>query len=78
LDVFYQEADSRIPKELVWAGDGIQVWLQLLYHVYRVQNCETIVLDEPEVYLILTSSGASFTCWRLLRVRLFLRHIQPK
>ena len=51
LDVFYRERDSRVPKELVWAGDGIQVWLQLLYHVYRVRDFETIVLDEPEVYL---------------------------
>jgi hypothetical protein len=51
LDVFYKEIDSRIPKELVWAGDGIQVWLQLLYHIYRVKEFDTIVLDEPEVYL---------------------------
>jgi hypothetical protein len=51
LDVFYEETDSRIPKELVWAGDGVQVWLQLLYHIYRVRDFDTIVLDEPEVYL---------------------------
>ena len=51
LDVFYEERDSRIPKELVWAGDGVQVWLQLLYHIYRVKNFDTIILDEPEVYL---------------------------
>ncbi len=51
LETFYYEAGSRIPKEIVWAGDGIQVWLQLLYHVHRVKDFETIVLDEPEVYL---------------------------
>jgi predicted ATPase len=51
LDVFYKETDSRVPKELVWAGDGVQVWLQLIYHIYRVKNFGTIVLDEPEVYL---------------------------
>jgi hypothetical protein len=51
LDLFYDEPGSRVPKELVWAGDGIQVWLQLLYHVYRVKEAESIVLDEPEVYL---------------------------
>jgi energy-coupling factor transporter ATP-binding protein EcfA2 len=51
LDVFYEEADSTVPKELVWAGDGLQVWLQLLYHVYRVKNFDSIILDEPEVYL---------------------------
>ena len=51
LDVFYEEPGSRVPKEMVWAGDGVQVWLQLLYHIYRVRNFETIILDEPEVYL---------------------------
>lgn len=51
LDVFYKEIGSNVPKELAWAGDGIQVWLQLIYHVYRVRNLETIILDEPEVYL---------------------------
>lgn len=51
LDVFYQEPGSRIPKELIWAGDGIQIWLQILYHVYRSRSCATLVLDEPEVFL---------------------------
>jgi hypothetical protein len=30
LDVYYTEPGSRAEKELVWAGDGIQVWLQLV------------------------------------------------
>jgi AAA domain, putative AbiEii toxin, Type IV TA system len=51
LDVFYHEPGSRIPKELIWAGDGIQVWLQILYHVFRNRECATLVLDEPEVFL---------------------------
>ncbi|WP_158251849.1 ATP-dependent endonuclease [Cryobacterium sp. M15] len=51
VHVFFFEAHSRVPKEVVWAGDGIQVWLQILYHVFRVRDFETIVLDEPEVYL---------------------------
>lgn len=51
VEAFFSEADSRIPKEIVWAGDGIQVWLQLLFHVYRVRESDTIILDEPEVYL---------------------------
>ncbi len=51
VDAFFFESGSRIPKEIVWAGDGVQVWLQLLYHVYRVQGRDTIILDEPEVYL---------------------------
>jgi predicted ATP-dependent endonuclease of OLD family len=51
VQAFFFEVGSRVPKEIVWAGDGIQVWLQLLYHVYRVRGFATIVLDEPEVYL---------------------------
>lgn len=51
LVVFYSDAGSRTPKELSWAGDGIQIWVQLLWHLYRARGASTIVLDEPEVYL---------------------------
>lgn len=51
LAVFYQEPGSRVPKELAWAGDGVQIWVQLLWHVFRATGAGTIVLDEPEVYL---------------------------
>jgi predicted ATPase len=51
LDVYYTEQGSHVPKELVWAGDGIQIWLQILYHTYRTRGLDTLILDEPEVYL---------------------------
>jgi hypothetical protein len=51
LAVFYSEVGSRVPKELAWAGDGIQIWVQLLWHLFRAKESTTIVLDEPEVYL---------------------------
>jgi hypothetical protein len=51
LVVFYSETGSRVPKELAWAGDGIQIWVQLLWHLFRAKDATTIVLDEPEVYL---------------------------
>jgi energy-coupling factor transporter ATP-binding protein EcfA2 len=51
VTAFVFEGASRVPKEMVWAGDGVQVWFQLLYHVHRVRNHSVIVLDEPEVYL---------------------------
>jgi hypothetical protein len=51
LDVFYREQGSRVPKELAWAGDGIQIWVQLLWHLLRARDSKTILLDEPEVYL---------------------------
>lgn len=51
LVIFYAEQGSRAPKELSWAGDGMQIWVQLLWHVFRSRQSATIVLDEPEVYL---------------------------
>ncbi|MER7704808.1 ATP-binding protein [Kitasatospora sp. NPDC097605] len=51
IDVFFTELGSGVEKELVWAGDGVQIWLQLLLHIYRAQDLPTLVLDEPEVFL---------------------------
>ena len=51
LVVFYSEQGSRAPKELSWAGDGMQIWVQLLWHIFRARESATLVLDEPEVYL---------------------------
>ncbi|MFD3697736.1 ATP-dependent endonuclease [Streptomyces sp. NPDC058646] len=51
IDVFYTEPGSGKEKELVWAGDGVQIWLQLLLHIYRLRDAPTLVLDEPEVFL---------------------------
>ncbi|SOE59090.1 AAA domain-containing protein, putative AbiEii toxin, Type IV TA system [Burkholderia sp. YR290] len=51
LVIYYVEPGSRIPKELSWAGDGIQIWVQILWHLFRAKESSTIVLDEPEVYL---------------------------
>jgi predicted ATPase len=49
LDLFYREDKSSL--EVAWAGDGIQVFLQILLHVFRLQGSDVIVLDEPDVYL---------------------------
>ncbi|GAA1101877.1 hypothetical protein GCM10009663_50670 [Kitasatospora arboriphila] len=51
IDVYFTEAESGVEKELVWAGDGVQIWLQLLLHIYRSAEMPTLVLDEPEVFL---------------------------
>jgi AAA domain, putative AbiEii toxin, Type IV TA system len=51
LDVFFKERGRRAEKELVWAGDGMQVWLQLLFHVHRLQRQPVLLLDEPDLYL---------------------------
>lgn len=51
LALSYTDAVSDIPKEISWAGDGMQIWLQVLFHLWRTNGCETVVLDEPDVFL---------------------------
>jgi hypothetical protein len=51
LDLYYVEPGRRTEKEIVWAGDGIQIWLQLLLHVFRLRERDVVVLDEPDVFL---------------------------
>ena len=51
IDLFYNDVGSRTDKELYWAGDGLQIWLQLLYHLWRNRQSEVVVLDEPDVFL---------------------------
>lgn len=51
LDLYYTEPERRAMKELTWAGDGLQIWLQLLLHVFRLRDRDVIVLDEPDVFL---------------------------
>jgi energy-coupling factor transporter ATP-binding protein EcfA2 len=50
-DVFYTETTNRSQKELFWAGDGLQIWIQALFHIFRHRAADVLVLDEPDVYL---------------------------
>ncbi|GAA3749880.1 ATP-dependent nuclease [Micromonospora maritima] len=50
-DIFFTEAVTRSEKELFWAGDGLQIWIQILFHAYRHKDADVLVLDEPDVYL---------------------------
>lgn len=51
-DLFYTEPGRRAEKELSWAGDGIQVWLQLITQIERLRNqSDVIILDEPDLFL---------------------------
>ncbi|MFI7657378.1 ATP-dependent nuclease [Micromonospora parva] len=51
LDLYYRESASGREREVTWAGDGMQVWLQILFHLWRERGKECLVLDEPDVYL---------------------------
>lgn len=49
IDLFYRE--GRGEREIAWAGDGYQVWLQLLLYVFLLPRADVLLLDEPEVFL---------------------------
>lgn len=49
LDMFFLE--NGIPREISWAGHGFQIWLQLVSHIIRLSPIETLILDEPDIYL---------------------------
>jgi hypothetical protein len=46
---FFRE--GRIDREVAWAGQGLQVWFQIITHLVRLRHTEILVLDEPEVNL---------------------------
>lgn len=51
FDLLYREPESRVEKEIFWAGDGIQIWMQILLHLFRSRHRDVILLDEPDVFL---------------------------
>ena len=51
FDLFYAEGKTRHEREIAWAGDGIQIWVQALFHLWRQRNSEVVILDEPDVFL---------------------------
>ena len=49
LSMFCKE--GRVDREVVWAGFGFQVWLQILTHLTGAVGDNVLVVDEPEIYL---------------------------
>ena len=49
LKCFFKE--SRIEREIAWAGQGLQVWFQIITHLVRLRSKSVLVLDEPEINL---------------------------
>ncbi|MDP9003323.1 MAG: AAA family ATPase, partial [Verrucomicrobiota bacterium] len=43
--------DSHFPAEIAWMGHGLQMWLQTMWFLTRVEEHETVILDEPDVYM---------------------------
>ena len=51
IDVFVRERGDRTRKELFWVGDGIQIFVQVLTHLWRLRSADVVILDEPDLYL---------------------------
>lgn len=51
LDLFVTETATSKEKEVYWLGDGLQIWLQVLLHIWLNREVETLILDEPDVFL---------------------------
>lgn len=50
--MYYRERGSPREREIFWAGDGYQVWFQILLHLWRVwDTADAVILDEPDSYL---------------------------
>lgn len=43
--------DYHFPAELAWMGHGLQMWLQTIWFLTRAKDHETVILDEPDVYM---------------------------
>lgn len=44
-------SENRIDREVAWAGQGFQVWLQIITHLVRLKDTSLLILDEPEINL---------------------------
>lgn len=49
INCFFKE--GRIEREIAWAGQGLQVWFQIITHLVRLRQTSILILDEPEINL---------------------------
>lgn len=49
LNCYYKE--KRYTREIAWAGQGLQVWFQIITHLVRLRHASVLILDEPEINL---------------------------
>ncbi len=43
--------DNRFPAEIGKMGNGLQMWLQIIWFLARSKDAGVIILDEPDVYM---------------------------
>lgn len=49
ISLFVQ--DNNFPAEIGKMGNGLQMWLQIIWFLTRSKDCGVIFLDEPDVYM---------------------------
>lgn len=43
--------DNDFVAEVGWMGHGLQMWLQIMWFLARINENEVLILDEPDVYM---------------------------
>lgn len=43
--------DGDYVAEIGWMGHGLQMWLQIMWFLARIDKDEVVILDEPDVYM---------------------------
>lgn len=49
INCYYRE--GRTDREISWAGQGLQVWFQIIAHLVRLRGSKMLIFDEPEINL---------------------------
>ncbi|APZ47318.1 hypothetical protein BW723_13945 [Polaribacter reichenbachii] len=49
ISCFFKE--KGFEREISWAGQGLQVWFQIIAHLVRLKSRSILILDEPEINL---------------------------
>ena len=49
--LYYLYNENSIPHEIAWAGQGLQIWMQIMTHMVRLNGTSTLILDEPDIFL---------------------------
>ncbi len=50
-DLFLYVKDNGFESEIAFMGHGLQMWLQTMWFLSRTTSSNTIILDEPDVYM---------------------------
>ncbi len=49
--IYFGVSDAGFTAEVGLMGSGLQMWLQIMWFLSRTKESETVILDEPDVYM---------------------------